>query len=143
VDGVRLVDGAAAVSVWLPPGTPELSEELSDELSGYVDATLEPAGAAALRALWARFDDNHPHGPPHAYLSLLASNPAVRGRGLGQMLLAEDLDRLDRQALPAYLESTNPGNDHRYERVGFHSVGGFSAVRDGAPVTTMWREPRE
>jgi hypothetical protein len=41
--------------------------------------------------------------------------------------------------VPAYLESTNPANDHRYERAGFRSVGGFTAVLDDAPVTAFWR----
>jgi GNAT superfamily N-acetyltransferase len=68
--------------------------------------------------VWERFSDNHPRDEPHAYLSLLATHPDHRGRGIGQMLLAEDLARLDVDGLAAYLESTNPGNDHRYERAG-------------------------
>jgi len=45
----------------------------------------------------------------------------------------------DALGVPAYLESTNPANDHRYERAGFRSVGGFTAVLDDAPVTAFWR----
>jgi hypothetical protein len=57
----------------------------------------------------------------------------------GQRLLAENLLGWDRAGVPADLESTNPGNDHRYERAGFRRIGGFTAVLDGAPITTMWR----
>lgn len=55
------------------------------------------------------------------------------------MLLAANLRDWDERGVPTYLESTNPANDHRYVRAGFRPVGGFVAVRDGAPITTMWR----
>lgn len=141
VGGVWLTDGADAVSVWLPPGASELSDAQAAQLDDYIEATLGPVGASQMRELMGRFDANHPRARPHAYLSLLATHPRARGRGLGQALLADDLARLDRAAIPAYLESTNPGNDHRYRRLGFEVVGGFVTVRDSAPVTTMWRPP--
>ena len=34
-------------------------------------------------------------------------------------LLAENLQRIDAEGAPAFLESSNPANDHRYERLGF------------------------
>jgi predicted GNAT family acetyltransferase len=74
------------------------------------------------------------------YLSLLATHPDHRGRGIGQALLAETLARFDEQGIPSYLESTNPANDHRYRRAGFRPVGGFRSVVDGVVVTTMWRD---
>ena len=89
--------------------------------------------------LYERFEATHPRVEPHAYLSLLATHPEHRGRGIGQALLADHLADWDRLGVPAYLESTNPANDHRYERLGFRRVGGFTAVRDDAPITTMWR----
>jgi GNAT superfamily N-acetyltransferase len=92
--------------------------------------------------LWDRFAANHPHDEPHAYLSLLATHPDHRGQGIGQRLLAEDLSRWDAARVPAYLESTNPGNDHRYERAGFRRIGGFRAVVDDTPISTMWRSPQ-
>ena len=56
------------------------------------------------------------------------------------LLLAESLRAFDEHDIPAYLESTNPANDHRYERAGFRPLGGFRSVIDGAAVTTMWRD---
>ena len=102
-------------------------------------ATLGPDGARELHELYDRFEANHPTGEPHAYLSLLATHPDHRGRGVGQALLAEILRHWDALGVPSYLESTNPANDHRYERAGFRRVGGFTAVRDDAPISTMWR----
>ena len=38
------------------------------------------------------------------------------------------------------LESTNPANDRRYERIGFKKVGSFSTPDDAHTVATMWRD---
>jgi len=57
-------------------------------------------------------------------------------------LLLKDLVRVDRQGMPAYLESSNPGNNHRYERRGFVKVGEFFPPGSDIPVTTMWRVAR-
>ncbi len=56
-------------------------------------------------------------------------------------LLAANLAQIDALGLPAYLESSNPANDARYERLGFVRVGEFSAPRGGPTVGCMWREP--
>jgi GNAT superfamily N-acetyltransferase len=139
---VFMTENASAVSVWIPPGGTELSNAGEEALERLVKATLEPSAAAALHELWQRFNSNHPRGEPHAYLSLLATHPDHRGRGVGQRLLAADLARWDADDVPAYLESTNPANDHRYERAGFGRIGGFRAVLDDAPISTMWRRAR-
>lgn len=136
---VFMNDDASAVSVWLPPGGTELSEAQHAALERLITTNLEPDKARALFELWDRFGANHPRQEPHAYLSLLATHPAQRGRGLGQQLLSENLTRFDSQGLATFLESTNPGNDHRYERAGFHKIGEFKAVLSCAPITTMWR----
>jgi GNAT superfamily N-acetyltransferase len=136
---VFMTDDASAVAVWTPPGGTEMSEAQEAEARSIITAGLEPAAAKALFTLWERFDRSHPHDDPHAYLGLLATHPASRGQGIGQTLLAENLRDWDAQGVPAYLESTNPVNDHRYARAGFLPIGGFSAVLDSARVTTMWR----
>ena len=137
--GIWVLDDAA-VAVWIPPGGHELSEAATAALDRFNVVSLGEAGAREMGELYERFESNHPPAPPHAYLSLLATHPDHRGKGVGQQLLARTLVAWDAAGVPAYLESTNPGNDHRYERTGFRRVGGFKAVRDGAPITTMWRE---
>jgi GNAT superfamily N-acetyltransferase len=138
-ENVWLLDDGAAVAVWIPPGGRELSDGAAAELDRFNEAVLGPDGAREMAELYERFELNHPIAPAHAYLSLLATHPDHRGRGLGQELLAANLRRWDALGVPAYLESTNPANDHRYARAGFVPHGGFRAVRDGAPITTMWR----
>lgn len=133
---------ASTVSVWIPPGQPEISPDRLAAAQALVENTLDPARVAAMFELWDRFDESHPSAEPHAYLSLLARHPDVTGRGLGQTHLAAALTRWDADGLPTYLESTNPANNHRYERQGYARVGSFESVLDGAPVAMMWREAR-
>lgn len=137
---VFLADGGAAVSVWLPPGAAELDDVGAARLEALLGASLEPEAVTAIHALYERFEASRASVPAeHAYLSLLATDPEQRGRGIGQQLLAADLAAWDGAGIPAYLESTNPANDHRYERAGFRRIGGFDAVLDGAPISAMWR----
>jgi predicted GNAT family acetyltransferase len=57
-------------------------------------------------------------------------------------LLTATLERIDAEGAPAFLESSNPDNDHRYERLGFRRCGEFELAEDGPSVTQMWRDPR-
>jgi ribosomal protein S18 acetylase RimI-like enzyme len=138
-DTVLVGDGARTASVWIPPGGEELTGEQKTELISLADMALGRDRARALAELWARFDDSHPHDEPHAYLSLLATHPDHAGHGWGQAHLADGLVRWDEAGLPTYLESSNPANNHRYERQGYRPVGEFRTVLDDAVVTTMWR----
>lgn len=137
---VRVTPGLEAVSVWLPPGGDELSPEQVEALGRLLEASLDEAGREAMDALYGRFDSSRAPLADHYYLSLLATHPDHRGRGVGQALLVADLAVWDAEGVPAYLESTSPGNDHRYARAGFRLIGGFRAVRDDAWISAMWRE---
>jgi len=64
-------------------------------------------------------------------------------RGAGMALLADNLAVIDAERMPAYLESTNPANNHRYERLGFRAIGSFAVPRDGHVIATMWRPARD
>jgi GNAT superfamily N-acetyltransferase len=130
------------VAVWTPPGESELSEEQDAEIEQLIRDTYPAERAAALFELYGRFEAAHPHDVPHAYLGLLATHPDYRGRGIGQRLLAANLVDLDARGVPAYLESTNPANLHRYVRAGFDPYGEYRAVLDDALITTMWRQPK-
>jgi ribosomal protein S18 acetylase RimI-like enzyme len=142
LSGVYLTGAADAISIWTPPGESELSPEQDAELVALIKNSFPPNLAAALFELYDRIDTAHPHDRPHAYLGLLATHPDHRGKGIGQQLLAANLADLDARGIPAYLESTNPANLHRYQRAGFEIAGTFDAVLSDATVTTMWREPR-
>ena len=61
-------------------------------------------------------------------------------------LLSDGLVRADEEHRPAYLESSNPVNTPRYERLGFERIGSFcypgADPADRPEVTTMWRPAR-
>jgi ribosomal protein S18 acetylase RimI-like enzyme len=100
------------------------------------------ARAPEVLALFERMERAHPDGPSHYYLSLLGTHPDHRGKGLGMALLADNLVKIDSEGMPAYLESSNPENDPRYERLGFERVGEFERPDGQLTCSTMWREPR-
>jgi GNAT superfamily N-acetyltransferase len=139
---VWMTDAAEAVSIWIPPGGTELSDE---QETAFTDAAIEalgPTGAAYLADVMARFRAAHPHAEPHYYLSLLGTHPAHRGHRIGMKLLVDNLALIDREGSPAYLESSNPANNARYARHGFEPHGEFSLPDNGPVVTTMWRPGR-
>lgn len=133
--------GAAAAAVWIPPGVPELSPADAERLDVLVGELLG-SGAARARDTFERFERAHPTDRgDHFYLSLLGTHPDHAGRGLGMGLLAANLARIDALGTAAYLESSNPANDARYERLGFAPCGCFELGEDGPRVTQMWRDP--
>jgi GNAT superfamily N-acetyltransferase len=138
---VWMTDDGGAAALWIPPGETELSDE--DEAS--VEPLLrELIGSHAddVLTLLDSFDSNHPRHTRHYYLSLLGTHPDHRGHGKGMGLLAANLAHIDDTGMPAYLESSNRANDHRYERLGFVQVGEFAAPAGGPTVACMWRDPR-
>jgi GNAT superfamily N-acetyltransferase len=132
-------DGGAA-ALWIPPGEPELSDEDEARMEPLLHELLGSRAEDVL-TLMARFDAVHPRNTPHYYLSLLGTHPGHRGHGKGMGLLAANLAELDTQGMPAYLESSNRANDHRYERLGFVQVVEFSAPGGGPTLAGMWRDP--
>jgi GNAT superfamily N-acetyltransferase len=135
-----LTGDCAAVALWIPPGRPELRPEDEERLPSLLAEQLGD-GAARVLETFERFDAAHPEGEPHYYLSLLGTNPDHSGQGLGIGLLADGLARIDAEGMPAFLESSNPINTPRYERLGFAVCGEFDLPGDGPSVSQMWRDP--
>jgi GNAT superfamily N-acetyltransferase len=133
-------DDGGAAALWVPPGEPELQPDDEAHVEPLLCELLGPRGEAVITLL-ERFDANHPHDPPHYYLSLLGTHPDHRGSGKGMGLLAENLAMLDELDAPAYLESSNRANDHRYARLGFMEIGEFAAPGGRPTLACMWREP--
>ena len=136
---IRMAEDRGAVSIWIPPDGTELTDAGAAELDSMIEAVLDPPSVVAMRELYRRFEASRAGRPAHYYLSLLATHPDHAGRRVGQRLLADDLAAWDAEGVPAYLESTNRLNNHRYERAGFGADGGFSAVLDDTWITAMWR----
>jgi GNAT superfamily N-acetyltransferase len=137
---VRMTANAEAAAVWLPPGTPEMTEEEGARFTTRMGDLLGDR-ADELFDLFDQFGEHHPKDPPHYYLSLWGTHRDHAGRGVGTALIRDNLARIDAEGMPAYLESTNPANLARYEALGFARIGEFGPV-GGPVVTTMWREGR-
>lgn len=133
--------GYEAVSVWVPPNGTEFSHVAETSVPALLGELVEHR-AADVGVLLERFGNSHPRHEPHYYLSLLATGAEHRGRGLGMALLEENLARIDAEHMPAYLESSNPNNNARYQSVGFVPVTEFQAPDHGPFVTGMWRSGR-
>jgi GNAT superfamily N-acetyltransferase len=139
---VRVTDGVEAVALWIPPGSPEMTPADEERMPGVIADACEPASAARVGELLGAFEHNHPHEPPHFYLSLLATRPDHAGHGFGVGLVADNLAEIDAgdPPAPAFLESSNPRNLTRYERLGFRPTRDVELIA-GLNGTQMWRGP--
>jgi GNAT superfamily N-acetyltransferase len=128
----------AAATVWIPPGQSELTPEEEARVPELVGERAE-----AVLGLFDAFERSHPHDPPHYYLTLIGTHPEHRGQGVGMRLMASNLELIDAEGVPAYLESSNTRNEPRYESVGFSRRGTFTTPDDTLEIVTMWREPHD
>lgn len=131
-------DDGSAVALWVPPGKPDLAPADEERFEPLMREALA-ADAARLLEAFERFEEARPQ-EPHYYLSLLGTHPEHTGQGWGMGLLADNLARIDAEGGAAYLESSNPANVPRYERLGFVVFDEF-AVSEDIVVAQMWRDP--
>ncbi|NMO93891.1 GNAT family N-acetyltransferase [Actinomycetospora sp. TBRC 11914] len=130
--------GVTGAALWVPYGSPPMSEERGEQFGEELAALAGPRADRAL-ALVAAMEERHPEAP-HEYLWFAGVVPVAQGRGIGSALLAPVLERADQHGRPAYLEATSERNKVFYERCGFRAGAPFSAA-DGPPLWPMWREP--
>ena len=133
---------ATATAVWIPPGGTELSPEQEDQVEPLVVGLLGDQDAPRVLRMMDAFGEHHPHDADHYYLTLLGTDPAHRGKGLGLQLLEDTLALADEDGVGAYLEASNPVNVVLYARYGFRPYETFSVSPEVAAITTMWRDPQ-
>ena len=136
----RVTARCEAVAEWYPPDATGNADQDQERL---VTLARELLGGHAVMFLQgcALIEASHPQDAPHYYLSLLGTRDDHRGKGLGMALLREDLARFDAEGVPTYLESTNPRNTPRYERLGYRRIGAYALPGNGPTIEMMWREP--
>ncbi len=130
--------GAAAL--WDPPN--EWQESRWEQLA-QIPTFLRVFGrhSARGRAIQELMKRWHPE-EPHWYLAVIGSDPSVRGKGFGQVLMSSRLDRVDAEHAPAYLESSKSENIPYYQRFGFEVTGEIVLPHGGPTMWPMWRQPR-
>jgi GNAT superfamily N-acetyltransferase len=138
-------DGSAigAAALWDPPGrwkqTPR--EQLMMVPSFIRGFGLRRNVGRKFAQLLELMKRHHPE-EPHWYLAVIGSDPMVRGKGFGQVLMRSRLDRVDAEHAPAYLESSKPENVPYYQRFGFEVTGEIVLPDGGPTLWPMWRTPR-
>jgi GNAT superfamily N-acetyltransferase len=136
----RVTPNAESVAMWIPPGGSELTPDEEGALETLLVDTAGREAAEAILAIYDRLEAARPDDP-HFYLTLLGTHDAHRGKGLGMALVRESLTRIDALGAAAYLESSNPANNARYQSVGFTPLDDLT-IATGHTVTTMWRPAR-
>ncbi|MEV1044981.1 GNAT family N-acetyltransferase [Streptomyces sp. NPDC049916] len=135
---IDIAEGDAGVALWLsvPAGVPE--EE--DPTPALMRRTADP-GNERCELVGRLTGAIHPHDRAHAYLLMIGVTPERQGKGIGEELIATELDRCDQAGLPAYLEASSARSMTLYERLGFRPTGRTVDLPDGPPMWPMWREP--
>ena len=87
-------------------------------------------------AVFETLDAFHPV-EPHWYLGVLGVDRFAQNRGVGAALLSRWLAGVDRDGMPAYLETDSERNVRFYERAGF-SLNGEISILD----VRVWRMER-
>lgn len=132
----RILAGA----LWDPPGRWQMSTTAQLRQLPAMLRVLGPRTFAVLRGL-GEIERAHPI-EPHWYLSIIGTEPAAQGRGVGSALMRSRLSRCDDLRFPAYLESSKERNIPYYERFGFKVTGEVRLPGDGPRVWPMWRNPQ-
>jgi GNAT superfamily N-acetyltransferase len=124
VEAVRHEGALAAVAVWLPPGAHPVPPRREARMlpAWLAVATLHPRAVPRLLRVPPVLDTLHPR-EPHWFLSLLGTEPAMWGRGLGAALVEHGLARARRAGVPVHLDTDSARNVAWYRRFGFEVTG--------------------
>jgi ribosomal protein S18 acetylase RimI-like enzyme len=131
--------GGIGAALWVPPGEPPIAEDDAEEFGARMEALAGP-DAQRMYDVSAAIEAHHPT-EPHQYLWFLGVHPVWQGRGIGAAMLTPVLQRCDENGTAAHLNATSPENLRLYERHGFE-VTGVIDEHGGAPLWSMWRQPR-
>jgi len=135
-DAAYCTSDLSGAALWLPPGIGPDEEAMGPRL----ERTVDPAKLEVTQVVFEQMARYHPH-EPHWYLPLIGVDPVRQRSGQGAALMRRALDRVDRDGLAAYLESSNPRNIPLYQRHGFEVVATIE-VADVPPLFPMVRRPR-
>lgn len=104
-------------ALWLPPDVrPD-----NDEIVGVMQAALSEEKLALMGEFIERVEKSHP-SEPFWELTVLGVDPALQGKGYGELLMEPVLEECDREGTPAFLISSNVQNLSFYLRHGFEIV---------------------
>lgn len=136
---IDVAEDGAAVALWLP--VPAGAPEEEDPTPALMRQTADPDNERC--ELVGRLTGKvHPHDRAHSYLLMIGVSPQRQGEGVGAELIRAELDRCDRDGVPAYLEASSARSRTLYERLGFRFLGSAVELPGGPSMWPMWREPQ-
>ena len=141
---VHLADLSCGVAVWLLPRSDAIRTKAAERKRLFLEQTLGARGASNYYRMV-----EYMSGKSKAlvidrawYLSIIAVDPSLHGRGLGQQLLAPTLMEVDANDAITYLETFGLRTVRFYERLGFATVARFDEPTTRAQYALMVRNPR-
>jgi GNAT superfamily N-acetyltransferase len=137
---VWTTDDLAGAALWAPPDKARPGPSDLIRLLPVVPHLIGRRTISALRFVM-EIDALRPR-ERHWYLASIGTEPARQGQGVGSSLLKAVLERCDKEAMPAYLESSKERNVPFYARFGFEVTREIRAPGGGPTLWLMWREPR-
>jgi len=142
---VHLPDPTQGVAVWLLPQSAEIEAQAARAKRAFLESTLGPRGTANYYRMVEYMSDRAGPlvGDDAWYLSIIAVDPALQGRGSGPQLLAPTLREADAVGGVTYLETFSPRNPRFYERLGFVTRARFDEPTTQAQYAVMVRDPRD
>ncbi|MHB8437680.1 MAG: GNAT family N-acetyltransferase [Acidimicrobiales bacterium] len=134
-------DDLSGAALWMPPGQPRPTIGDLRHMVPLVPAIVALGSRMGDAARLVGAIERARPRRTHWYLATLGTDPDRQGRGVGTTLVRRVLDRLDAGGIPAYLETSKPGNVAFYRRLGFGVTAEADPVPGGPHVWFMWRDP--
>lgn len=110
----------------------------AEKLRALPDLLRTPLAITLRSSRWLDDWEHRDPDAPHSHLGPLGVDPALQGRGVGSLILAEYTRRLDAGGEDAYLETDKSENVALYGRFGFEIVD--ESEMYGVRNWFMWRE---
>jgi GNAT superfamily N-acetyltransferase len=141
---VHLADPSQGVAVWLLPQSDEIQRGAAARKRLFLTSTLGVRGADNYYRMVEYMSSKSQTlvSDDAWYLSIIAVDPSLHGRGLGQQLLAPTLNEADANDAVSYLETFGVRTVQFYERLGFSTAARFDEPTTGAEYALMVRNPR-
>jgi len=136
--GHVMEDGSGG-SLWLPPGVKKHIPLWNSVDIGF--SMIRHGGLSSVTRGMAVDDALADKKPvePHFYLFAIGARPAQQGKGIGGKLMQAGLEQVDKDGMPAYLESSKENNTSFYRRFGFEVIEEVTPTEGCPPLWLMWR----
>jgi len=140
---VHLADPRLGVAVWLLPQSVEVKVRSRTNKRAFLESALTAEGCRNYYQVVEFMSAKSKSLVDHCswYLSIIAVDPAVQGRGLGRKLLESTIAEADRCSATCYLETFTPRSISFYNRLGFEIRGRFAEPTTSAEYVLTEREP--